>query len=54
MKLIINQPDFRAYETQTFKDGLGQKIKMRFCEELVHGRWEPFWSIDGRTLPNRK
>jgi hypothetical protein len=43
-KLRINQKDFRVYEPETVTNAQGKKIQMTLCEELVNGRWEPFYS----------
>lgn len=38
--------DYRtAKELVVTTDRLGRRVTMRLCEELVEGRWEPFFSI---------
>jgi hypothetical protein len=44
-KLVIDQPDFRAYEPQWVTGPHGVRMLIRECEELVDGRWEGFVSI---------
>ena len=43
-KLIIEQPDFRAYQPEWVDEGSGQEVLLQECEDLVpeSGRWEPF------------
>lgn len=36
---------FRVYPPEEVTDRLGRRLRMRLCEELVGGRWEPFWSV---------
>lgn len=38
-------PDFRTYEPEIRKNAKGEMVSMTLCEELVEGRWEPFYSI---------
>jgi hypothetical protein len=38
--------DFRTYEPETFTNKDGCVITLRMCEELVDGRWEPFYVIE--------
>ena len=38
-------PDFRIYPVELVRDRHGRKVWMTLCEELVGGRWEPFYSI---------
>jgi hypothetical protein len=45
---IYHSPDFRTYPPETFDDN-GGTITMKLCEELVDGRWEPFYSIVERS-----
>jgi len=49
-KLIIDQPDFRAYE---YEFDSQRKHWYCLCEELIDGRWEGFISIS-KTNPNNK
>jgi hypothetical protein len=44
-RLVIDQPDFRAYEPQWVTGPHGVRMLIRECEELVDGRWEGFVSI---------
>lgn len=44
LKLRISQKDFRVYEPETVTNAQGKKIQICLCEELVNGRWEPFYS----------
>ena len=43
-KLRTETADFRTYEPITARDRFGREIEMTLCEELVAGRWEPFYS----------
>lgn len=43
-RLVIDQPDFRAYEVEECKKN-GETIRYRVCESLENGRWEGFVSI---------
>jgi hypothetical protein len=45
--------DFRTYEPETLTSKDGSIVSLRLCEELVDGRWEPFYAIDrsGRPRP---
>jgi hypothetical protein len=38
-------PDFRTYPPIQAKGDGGKVLTMQLCEELVEGRWEPFYSI---------
>jgi hypothetical protein len=38
--------DFRTYEPETYTDKDGSVVTLRMCEELVDGRWEPFYVIE--------
>ena len=42
--------DFRTYEPETFTDKDGSVVTLRMCEELVDGRWEPFY-VDREAGP---
>ncbi len=44
-RILIETKDFRIYEPETFVDNAGHLISLRLCEELVEGRWEPFYAI---------
>ena len=47
--------DFRIYEPETFVDENGLWIVMRKCEELINGRWEPFYIAEkGRLQSSSK
>ena len=48
--VIIDQPDFRAYE---YEFDPQRKHWYCLCEELMDGRWERFISIS-KTDPNKK
>jgi len=38
--------NFRASrKTETFIRENGKPITMRLCEELINGRWEPFYTV---------
>jgi len=43
-QLVINEKDFRAYKPEIISTST-RTIKMQLCEELVEGRWEPFYAI---------
>ena len=43
-QLVINEKDFRAYKPEIVSSST-RIIKMQLCEELVEGRWEPFYTI---------
>lgn len=45
-------PDFRIYEKETIRERNGRTVVMHLCEELVEGRWEPFYSIDSIVEPD--
>ena len=49
-KLIIDQPDFRAYE---YDYDSQRKHWFWLCEEFIDGRWKGFISIK-KTDPNKK
>lgn len=36
--------DFRTYAPEILDDGDGRVRVVRLCEDLVGGRWEPFYS----------
>jgi hypothetical protein len=38
--------DFRTYEPEMFTGEDGSVVTLRLCEELVDGRWEPFYAIE--------
>ena len=40
-----HEPTFRTYEPETVREANGSVVVMQLCEELVGGRWEPFYSI---------
>jgi hypothetical protein len=42
-KIEIETADFRTYKPETFTEKDGTMVTMRLCEELVAGRWEPFY-----------
>lgn len=37
---------FRTYPAFDSVDSRGRRVSMALCEELVNGRWEPFYSCD--------
>jgi hypothetical protein len=43
--------DFRTYEPEIVIDEDGSTVIMRKCEELVDGRWEPFYAIEKKSSP---
>jgi hypothetical protein len=43
--------DFRTYEPEIVIDEDGSTVIMRKCEELVDGRWEPFYAIEKKSFP---
>ena len=43
--------DFRTYEPETFTDRDGSIVVMKRCEELVDGRWEPFYVVRKQGCP---
>lgn len=45
MKSQTETADFRTYKPETVKDRHGNLVRMTLCEELVGGRWEPFYSV---------
>ncbi len=44
-KIVSETEDFRIYERETFHRPDGTMVVMHKCEEIVAGRWEPFYSI---------
>ncbi len=44
-RIVSGTEDFRTYGNETFHRPDGTTVVMRKCEELVAGRWEPFYSI---------
>jgi hypothetical protein len=45
-RLIKQTADLRIYETENLKGKDGRIVRMHLCEELVEGRWEPFYACD--------
>lgn len=43
-----SEPTFRTYEPITVADERGMLVTMQLCEDLVGGRWEPFYSLLNR------
>ncbi len=44
-KIVSETEDFRVYGNETFHRLDGTTVVIRKCEELIAGRWEPFYSI---------
>lgn len=40
-----SEPTFRTYEPITTMREDGTMVTMQLCEDLVEGRWEPFYSV---------
>jgi hypothetical protein len=44
-QLLTESPDFRTYQPEVVTGPTGEDITLQLCEELVDGRWEPFYSL---------
>lgn len=42
---IYESDDFRIVSRETAKNAQGETVIMTLCEDLVEGRWEPFYSV---------
>lgn len=42
------EPTFRTYEPIRSTNERGETVVMQLCEDLVEGRWEPFYSTISR------
>jgi hypothetical protein len=47
-QLLTESPDFRTYEPEVVTGPTGEAVTLQLCEELVDGRWEPFYSTRQR------
>ncbi len=45
-RIVSETEDFRIYEKETVCEADGRTVVMHLCEELVEGRWEPFYATD--------
>ena len=43
--LVLGEPDFRMYAAEVVQGAKGELVRMQLCEELVEGRWEPFYAM---------
>lgn len=41
---VTETADFRTYAPEILDEGDGRVTVTRLCEDLVGGRWEPFYS----------
>lgn len=54
MSWIYSEPTFRmSSEVQILTDASGDFAMMRLCEELVGGRWEPFYTYEPLQMSER-